>query len=90
MREILFRGKWVVNGEWVTGFYTCFNEKEHRIYSGKKARKQLKTAKAEAVKEFAERLIGKAKSTKERFLLESLVESVMKEMEVEEKCKEND
>ena len=34
MREILFRGKRVVNGEWVTGFYTCFNEKEHCIYSG--------------------------------------------------------
>lgn len=46
----------------------------------KKARKQLKTAKAEVVKEFADRLIGKAKSTKERFLLELLVESVMKEV----------
>lgn len=34
MREILFRGKRVDNGEWATGFYTCFNEKEHRIYSG--------------------------------------------------------
>lgn len=40
MREILFRAKvtdselpeW--DGEWVEGFYTCFNGKEHRIYSG--------------------------------------------------------
>lgn len=22
------------NGEWVQGFYTCFNGKEHRIYNG--------------------------------------------------------
>lgn len=33
-----------------------------------------------SIKEFAERLVSKAKSTKERFLLESMVESVMKEM----------
>ena len=34
MREILFRGKRLDNGEWVEGFYTCFNNKEHRIYTG--------------------------------------------------------
>jgi hypothetical protein len=34
---------------------------------------------ADAVKEFAALLVSKAKSTKERFLLESLVESMMKE-----------
>ena len=34
MREILFRGKRIDNGEWVEGFYVCLNDKEHRIYSG--------------------------------------------------------
>lgn len=39
MRDILFRGKTPIDddfcgGEWVEGFYTCFNGKEHRIYSG--------------------------------------------------------
>ena len=40
MREILFRGKtpsqdeYFDDGEWVEGFYTRFNGKEHRIYSG--------------------------------------------------------
>ena len=40
MREILFRGKTPSqdehfdDGEWKEGFYTCFNGKEHRIYSG--------------------------------------------------------
>lgn len=40
----------------------------------------VKAIKEEAVKEFADRLVSKAKSAKERFLLESLVESVMKEV----------
>ncbi len=40
MREILFRGRTVSeseymdDGEWITGFYTCFNGEEHRIYTG--------------------------------------------------------
>lgn len=34
MREILFRGKRVDNGEWVEGFYVRLNGKEHRIYTG--------------------------------------------------------
>lgn len=38
MRKNLFRGKTtddeVCPDEWVQGFYTCFNEKEHRIYTG--------------------------------------------------------
>lgn len=39
MREILFRGKTLSqdehfdDGEWVQGFYTCFNGKGHRIYN---------------------------------------------------------
>ena len=40
----------------------------------------LKLSQNAAIKWFAERLVSKAKSTKERFLLESLVESVKKEM----------
>ena len=40
MRETIFRGKtpsddeYIDSGEWVEGYYTCFNGKEHRIYSG--------------------------------------------------------
>ena len=34
MREILFRGKRVDNGEWVYGYYVCLNGKSHRIYTG--------------------------------------------------------
>ena len=40
MSEILFRGKTPSDdeyfdcGEWVEGYYTCFNGKEHRIYNG--------------------------------------------------------
>lgn len=40
MSEILFRGKtpsddeYTDCGEWVEGYYTRFNGKEHRIYSG--------------------------------------------------------
>ena len=41
----------------------------------------------DAVKEFAERLISKAKSAKERFVLESLVESVMREMRCDNESK---
>ena len=39
-REILFRGRTVSeseyldDGEWIEGFYTCFNGDEHRIYTG--------------------------------------------------------
>lgn len=41
----------------------------------------IAVARAESVNEFAALLVSKAKSTKERFLLESLVESVKREME---------
>lgn len=41
----------------------------------------IAVARAEAVKDFSALLVSKAKSTKERFLLESLVEGVKKEME---------
>lgn len=34
MREILFRGKRVDNGERVEGFYVRLDGKEHRIYTG--------------------------------------------------------
>lgn len=40
MREILFRARtisedeYMDSGEWVEGFYTCFNGDEHRIYTG--------------------------------------------------------
>lgn len=34
MREILFRGKRVDNGEWVDGYYVRLNRKRHLIYSG--------------------------------------------------------
>ena len=40
MREILFRAKtlsedeYIDCGEWIEGFYTCFNDEEHRIYTG--------------------------------------------------------
>ena len=34
MRDYNFRGRSTDSGEFVTGFYTRFNAKEHRIYSG--------------------------------------------------------
>lgn len=40
MRDILFRAKtlskdeYIDYGEWIEGFYTCFNDEEHRIYTG--------------------------------------------------------
>lgn len=38
MREILFRGKRLDNGEWVEGFYVCLHDhkgnESHRIYTG--------------------------------------------------------
>lgn len=40
MREILFRARtisedeYMDSGEWIEGFYTCFNGDEHRIYTG--------------------------------------------------------
>lgn len=38
MREILFRGKYVVNGEWVEGYYVRLHDSKghesHRIYTG--------------------------------------------------------
>lgn len=40
MRKVLFRGRTVSeneyfnDGEWIEGFYTCFNGEEHRIYTG--------------------------------------------------------
>lgn len=38
MREILFRGKRLDNGEWVDGFYVCLHDhkgnESHRIYTG--------------------------------------------------------
>lgn len=35
MREILFRGKRVDNGEWVYGYYVCIAGTSHYIYTGK-------------------------------------------------------
>ena len=35
MREILFRGKRVDNGEWVDGFYLCFVDEHHYILEPK-------------------------------------------------------
>ena len=32
--KILFRGKRVDTGEWVTGFYVCLNGGKHLIYTG--------------------------------------------------------
>ena len=43
-------------------------------------RQKIKSVEEAAINRFAERLVSKAKSAKERFLLESLVESVMKEI----------
>lgn len=34
MREILFRGKRVDNGEWVEGYYVCISETYHYILTG--------------------------------------------------------
>ena len=34
MHKNLYRGKSKDNDEWVKGFYACFNQNEHRIYSG--------------------------------------------------------
>jgi uncharacterized phage protein (TIGR01671 family) len=34
MREILFRGKRLDNGEWVEGYYVCIGGKYHYILSG--------------------------------------------------------
>ena len=38
MREVLFRGKQIDNGEWVEGYYVCLYDtkghKTHRIYTG--------------------------------------------------------
>jgi hypothetical protein len=53
------------------------------IEGQKTLQRYIEVARAEAVKEFAALLVSKAKSAKERFLLESLVKSVMKEMGVE-------
>ena len=36
MREILFRGKRIDNGEWVYGFYVCIDNKHHYIFTGGK------------------------------------------------------
>lgn len=33
MKEILFKAKRVNNGEWVVGYYVCFNNTHHFIYS---------------------------------------------------------
>lgn len=34
MREILFHGKRIDNGEWVEGFYVCIGKKYHFIFTG--------------------------------------------------------
>jgi uncharacterized phage protein (TIGR01671 family) len=36
MREVLFRGKSVVSGEWCEGYYVALDNKHHWIYSSKK------------------------------------------------------
>ena len=48
-----------------------------------------KKIQVEAVKEFAERLIGKAKSTRERFLLERMIATVTRELIGEDRGKED-
>lgn len=35
MREVLFRGKRLDNGNWVEGFYVCMNNERHYIFTGK-------------------------------------------------------
>ena len=35
MRELIFRGKHLDNGEWVQGYYVCIGGKHHYILTGK-------------------------------------------------------
>lgn len=50
------------------------------IEGQKTLQRYIAVARADSVKEFAERLVGKAKSKRERFLFESLVKTVMDEI----------
>ena len=56
-----------------------------RLRANNKATMQtIADVRALAIEDFSELLVSKAKSTKERFLLEPLVESVMREMVVDD------
>lgn len=59
------------------------------IEGQKTLQRYIAVARAEAVKEFADRLLGKAKSTRERFLLERMIATVTRELIGEDRGKED-